>query len=116
LEIVEEIKNIIHQGSIHQSKTNFLESKREEISKINRVWNILFEKCPSCHKRFQRKEIKRGLLGSDDNSKADPNSVLGLERYSLPENYQSPHVHTYKITYKCKSCGHEWNDLIQTKA
>ncbi len=60
-------------------------------------------------------EVKRVMIASDDNSSPKPPS-MPMTKYELPEDYQSPHIHTYKVTYRCRFCSHEWDDLIQLRA
>jgi len=59
--------------------------------------------------------VKRVMIASDDNSSPIPPSIP-MTKYELPEDYQSPHVRTYKVAYRCKFCSHEWHDLIQLRA
>ncbi len=55
------------------------------------------------------------MVASDD--KSSPSSMAGFPwQNEFPEDYQSPHVHTYKVTYRCRFCQHEWGDLVQWKA
>jgi rubredoxin len=77
----------------------------------------VFRKCPSCHWVFQAKEVKRDLLEAETREgkypfiRDDPivhavwKTNLGFEK----------HVHTFRVTYKCKHCGHTWTDLTQKK-
>jgi hypothetical protein len=52
------------------------------------------------------------LVASDDNG--SPDTMVGLPiSYAVPEDQQSPHIHTYRVTYRCKFCQHEWDDLTQ---
>jgi hypothetical protein len=79
------------------------------------IGTFLLKSCPSCHKPFAAKEVKRTMVASDD--KSSPSSMAGFPwKNEFPEDYQSPHVHTYRVTYRCRFCRHEWDDLIQWKA
>jgi DNA-directed RNA polymerase subunit RPC12/RpoP len=78
-----------------------------------------FEKlkqCPSCHERFHTEEIKREPLASDTTQKKDA-LVTSLHPFFAPEDTYATdkHIQTYKVSYRCKNCGHKWNDLIQQK-
>jgi hypothetical protein len=64
---------------------------------------------------FQAKEVKRDLIGSDELRQKDPLAPAPME-WEWQDNFdKEKHVHTFKVTYKCRHCGHEWNDLIQKK-
>ncbi len=45
----------------------------------------------------------------------DPLAPAPME-YMWQDNFdKEKHVHTFKVTYKCKHCAHEWNELVQEK-
>jgi len=59
--------------------------------------------------------VKRAMIASDDS--VSPSSMVGFPMQNeFPEDYHSPHVHTYRVTYRCRFCQHEWNDLEQAKS
>ena len=77
----------------------------------------MFRKCPSCRWFFQAKEVKRELLGADKLMQKDPLIIAeDYMKWEWQDNFdKETHVHTYRATYKCKHCGHEWTDLVQKK-
>ena len=61
----------------------------------------MFRRCPSCRLLFQAKEIQRELL-------ENPYEV------QVPTGrggYAHERIENFRVTYKCKSCGHEWTDV-----
>ena len=75
----------------------------------------MFRRCPSCHFVFQAKEVKKELLGADTLVQKDYLAPAPM-KWEWQDNFdKETHVHTYRVTYKCKHCGHEWTDLSQKK-
>lgn len=63
----------------------------------------MFRRCPSCGRLFQAKEVKREQLGN-------------AYEVQLPTNkggFVNQRVENFRVTYKCKSCGHEWTDVSE---
>ena len=75
----------------------------------------MFRRCPSCHFVFQAKEVKKELLGADTRVQKDYLAPAPM-KWEWQDNFdKETHVHTYRVAYECKHCGHEWTDLIQKK-
>ncbi len=63
----------------------------------------MFRRCSSCGRLFQAKEIKREQLGNPYEVQVPAGGRGGGTVNMRIENF--------KVTYKCKSCGHEWTDV-----
>ncbi len=61
----------------------------------------MFRKCPSCGRLFQAKEVKREQL--ENPYEVQVPAGRGGFVYERIENF--------RVTYKCKGCGHEWTDV-----
>ena len=70
-------------------------------------------RCPSCRRLFQAKEVKRELLAVDKLIQKDPLAPYPMEEVWQDNFDKEKYIQTYKVTFKCKHCGHEWTDLTQ---
>ncbi len=62
----------------------------------------MFRRCPSCGQLFQAKEVKREQLENPYEVQV-PGGRAGSTVNMRIENF--------RVTYKCKSCSHEWTDV-----
>jgi hypothetical protein len=75
---------------------------KKDASNIKRG-RSMFRRCPSCKRLFQAEEVKREQLGN-------PYEVQVPGGRGIPKFVR---VENFRITYKCKSCGHEWTDVSE---
>jgi hypothetical protein len=58
---------------------------------------------------------QNGAIGADKLVQKDYLAPAPM-KWEWQDNFdKETHVRTYRVTYKCKHCGHEWTDLIQKK-
>ena len=75
---------------------------------------FFFTRCPSCKKPLARRCIRRELIGEEQKPWRRKIKVRCLNpngSYKTTEEWceRMERIKIFKITYRCKYCGHEWS-------